>query len=354
MKPSLVKCELLCSVRAGRPAFLWGPPGVGKSMIVRQVSDLLYAAEYGLKVDGAGRVFCDDGAPVPSRPYLVDLRAVLLDPVDLRGIPSIVDGRTRWHVPEFFPRSGRGMLFLDEVNAAPPLVQAALYQLVLDRRLGEYLLPDGWSIMAAGNRETDRAVVSRMSTALGSRFGHVDVDVDVPDWIAWALGAGLAPEVIAFIRWRGMDLLHAFDPAKNLRTFPCPRTWEFVSDFLKVGPSPEFEFELYSGLVGEGAASEFVGFLRIYRRLPDPRSIIKGPATAPVPAESEVSVLYALTAALSRLATVDNFAAIVQYADRLPGEFGVVLVRDAEELHPEIKKTRAYVDWHSAHSEIYV
>lgn len=323
-------------------------------MIIRQVADDLFSAEYGLRVDGEGRVFTADDEPVPVRPYFVDLRAVLLDPVDLRGIPSIVDGRTRWHVPEFFPRDGRGILFLDEVNAAPQLVQAALYQLVLDRRLGEYALPAGWSIMAAGNRETDRAVVSRMSSALGSRFcPHIEVEVDLKDWIAWALGAGVAMEVIAFIRWRP-GLLHVFDPSKNERTFPCPRTWEFVSDFLKAGPAPEYEFDLYSGIVGEGAASEFVGFLRVYRSLPDLDEIERAPESARVPSESEVSVLYAVAGALARRASVQNFGAVLKYAGRLPAEFGVVLVRDAERLHPEVKKTRAYVEWQSAHSEIYV
>ena len=353
MKPSLVKDEVCCAVRAGRPLFLWGPPGVGKSMIMRQVAGDLFAADYGLRVDGAGRAFAADGAPVPVPPYLVDLRAVLLDPVDLRGIPTVVDGRVRWAVPEFFPRDGRGILFLDEVNAAPPLIQAGLYQLVLDRRLGEYALPAGWSVMAAGNRETDRAVVSRMSSALGSRFGHVEVEVDVHDWIAWALGAGVAAEVVAFIRWRP-GLLHVFEPAKNERTFPCPRTWEFVSDFLKAGPAPDFEFDLYSGVVGEGAASEFVGFLRVFRDLPDIDEILRAPGSAQVPGEDEVSVLYAVAGALARRSTVQNFAAVMKYADRLPGEFGVVLVRDAERLHPEVIKTRAYIEWHAGHSEVYV
>jgi len=355
MKPSDVKVSLVKAIEAGRPAFLWGPPGVGKSMIVRQVADDLFSAEYSLRVDGQGRAYAADGALLAFRPYFNDLRAVLLDPVDLRGLPSLNgDGRAHWAIPDFLPREGRGVLFLDEVNAAPPLVQAALYQLVLDRRIGEYALPGGWSIVAAGNRETDRAVVSRMSSALGSRFApHLTVEVDPGDWVAWALGAAVAVEVIAFIRYRP-GLLHVFDPVKAERTFPCPRTWEFVSDILKVGPPASVEFDMFSGTVGEAAAAEFLGFLRVFRSLPDIDEILRAPASAPVPAASETSVLYAVVGALSRRASVSNFGAVMIYGARLPKEFHVLLVRDSLRLHPEVANTAVYISWGSVNSDVLI
>lgn len=325
MKSSMVKSSLRLCYKARRPVFLWGPPGVGKSQVVRQVAD----------ADGL---------------ELRDVRAVLLDPVDLRGLPSINgDGRAHWAVPDFLPRAGSGLLFLDELNAAPPLVQAACYQLILDRALGEYRLPDDWQVVGAGNRVTDRAVVNRMSSALGSRFIHVDLDVDLGEWVAWALGAGVALEVVAFLRFRP-SLLHVFDPAKNERTFPCPRTWEFVSDVFKCAPSASSEFELFAGVVGEGAAAEFVGFLKVFRSLPDVDALLLNPSTGAVP--SDPAVLYALAGALARKATAANFGRVVDYAKRIPSEFSVLLVRDAVRLHPDVQSCRAFVQWASDNSAV--
>lgn len=215
---------------AGRPCFLWGAPGIGKSAIVRAVAEAK-----GLQ--------------------LIDLRAVLLDPVDLRGIPHVNgDGRTHWCIPEFLPRQGSGILFVDELNAAPQLVQAAFYQLIHDRRLGEYAMPDSWYTLAAGNRETDRAVTSRMPSALANRFVHIDVEADLDDWTAWALTAGMPVELIAFLRFRP-NLLHAFDPARNEKAFPTPRSWEFTGRIMQANPDQAIRFALISGTVGEGAAA---------------------------------------------------------------------------------------------------
>lgn len=327
MKPSYIKSSLSAAIRARRPVFLWGPPGVGKSQVVAQV-----AAGSGLR--------------------LVDVRAVLLDPVDLRGLPHINgDGRAHWAIPDFLPKDGQGIIFLDELNAAPPLVQASCYQLILDRKLGEYSLPDSWSIIAAGNRETDRAVISRMSSALANRFIHLNFEVDLNDWVSWALSASIQVEVMAFIRFRPA-LLHVFDPLKNEKTFPSPRTWEYVSDILKVNPDPGVEFELIAGTVGEAAAAEFMGFLKIYRELPDPDAVLVDPAGSPVPADP--AALYAICGALSRKSSMSNFGRVVQYGGRLPVEFSVLLVRDSVKLHPEVQKSRAFIEWSSTNSQILI
>ncbi|HKI82063.1 MAG TPA: MoxR family ATPase, partial [Pseudodesulfovibrio sp.] len=228
MNPARIKTSLRSLIPLGQPVFLWGAPGVGKSQVVAQVAEEL------------GR-------------ELIDIRAVLLDPVDLRGLPSVDGQVARWNPPAFLPREGTGVLFLDELNAAPPLVQAACYQLVLDRRVGEYELPEGWAVVAAGNRETDRAVTHRMPSALANRFVHLDFSVDVNDWLAWAEQAGLGREVLDFIRFRP-NLLHAFDPRQNEKAFPSPRSWEFAARVLAVKPDPEVELGLLKGTVGPGAA----------------------------------------------------------------------------------------------------
>jgi hypothetical protein len=200
MKASRVSTTLRSLLPIRQPVFLWGAPGIGKSAVVAQV-----AATSGLE--------------------LQDISALLLDPVDLRGLPFVAaDGRSRWAAPGFLPAEGAsGILFFDELNAAPAMVQASLYQLVLDRKLGEYRLPDGWAIIAAGNREGDRAVTTRMPTPLRNRFVHIDFEVDADDWSLWAIQSGIRPEVIAFIRFRP-TLLSAFD--RDATAFPSPRCYD--------------------------------------------------------------------------------------------------------------------------------
>ena len=186
MKSSSISVALPSLMEARQPVFIWGGPGIGKSALVRQV-----AAQAGL----------------PLR----DIRALLLDPVDLRGLPFLgSDGRAKWAAPECLPQDGCGILFLDELNAAPAMVQAACYQLVLDRKLGEYSLPDGWAIVAAGNREGDRGATTRMPAPLRNRFVHLDFELDLEEWSRWAVAAGIRPEVIAFLRFRP-ELLSVFE-----------------------------------------------------------------------------------------------------------------------------------------------
>ena len=166
MKASSVAHALSVLINARQPVFVWGGPGVGKSSIVRQLAQSLEQT-------------------------LQDIRALLLDPVDLRGLPFLgTDGRSKWAAPEFLPQGGEGILFLDELNAAPAMVQASCYQLVLDRKLGEYTLPDGWAIVAAGNRDSDRGATTRMPTPLRNRFVHLEFDVDVQEWCEWAIQGG--------------------------------------------------------------------------------------------------------------------------------------------------------------------
>lgn len=324
MTPNQIKESLKTLMPLKQPVFLWGAPGVGKSQVVAQVAE-----EMGLQ--------------------LTDVRAVLLDPVDLRGLPSVQDGTAHWCPPSFLPSEGEGVLFLDELNAAPPLVQAACYQLVLDRRVGEYVLPDGWTVVAAGNRETDRAVTHRMPSALANRFVHLDFKVDVDAWLEWAEEQGLAEEVLSFIRFRP-NLLHNFDPKKNEKAFPSPRSWEFAARIVASTDNRELELSLLKGTVGPGAAAEFAGFSRMFRQLPDPDAVINQPDTAVVP--EEPATLYALCEALAKRAGADTADSIVTYASRLPSEFGVLLVRDAVKTHRGVVETPAFSHWATANADV--
>ncbi len=327
MKPSQISTALNTLLDIRQPAFLWGPPGIGKSQVVRQTADALSLS-------------------------LIDIRAILLDPVDLRGIPKITpDGVSQWCAPGFLPRQGRGVLFLDELNAAPPLVQAACYQLVLDRRLGEYELPEGWSVIAAGNREQDRAVSHRMPSALANRFVHLEFEVDVPDWLTWAGANAIAPEVVAFIRFRPA-LLHDFDPEKDDRAFPSPRSWEFVSRLVKAAPDPGLLGSMVAGAVGKGAAAEFSGFLKIWHCLPEAADIIEDPEGIEIP--KDPAVLFALCEMMSHALKEDTADPVMAWASRLPVEFSVLLVREAVRKHAGLVRTPAFADWASCHAQVLV
>jgi hypothetical protein len=347
MKPSHLAQALVTMIQAREPVFIWGPPGIGKSQIVRQVSDSLYSADYGYTVDMEGNAFGLDGEKTATRPWLADIRAVLLDPVDLRGLPHVNGGgHATWAIPDFLPRIGKGILFLDEINRAPVLVQNACLQLVLDRRIGEYVLPDGWAIMAAGNRESDGGGVTRMNSALASRFVHLDAETDLNDWSKWAVRANIHPATLGFIRFRP-ELLHQFD--RTARAFPAPRTWEFVSNVTKQSPPNYLSHPLFSGSVGEGAAVEYSAFLDMYKSLVSIDQILLSPKGTPVP--TTPSALYAVCSALARVATDSNLARVVQYLDRCPQEFAVMCVKDAVERTPAIASCPDFTRWAVEHSE---
>jgi hypothetical protein len=274
---------------------------------------------------------------------LIDLRATLLDPVDLRGLPKLAGETVTWCPPSFLPQSGEGVLFLDELAQAVPMVQAACLQLVLDRQLGEYQLPEGWHIIAASNRSEDRAGTHRLISPLLNRFVHLDLEVSLDDWQQWAVTANVVAEVRAFLRFRP-NLLFQFEAASNPRAFPTPRSWQFVSDVLHRTPQ-ESVARVLAGCVGDGAAAEFLGFWRLYRELPDVEAALASPETTPVPREP--AVLYALVGALVELCRRDStpLAAFVKYATRLPDEFTMLALRDALAIQPKLVSLPTVQQW---------
>jgi MoxR-like ATPase len=323
MKASGVANALLLLVDSRQPVFIWGGPGVGKSDVVREVA-------------------------ATKKVALKDIRALLLDPVDLRGLPFLSgNGQAKWATPDFLPSGGEGILFLDELNAATAMVQASCYQLVLDRKLGDYTLPDGWAIVAAGNRDSDRGATTRMPTPLRNRFTHLTFEVDVQEWCEWALRNSIRPEVIAFIRFRP-ELLSVFD--RDVNAFPSPRSWTFVSRILNSAPSEEVEHELFAGTVGDAAAIEFSAFLATFRNLPNIDAILMNPQREAVP--ETAAAQFAVAAALAHCATDINFDRICTYLARMPKEFNVMSVRDALLRQPAVQHTPAYTRWAIANHDV--
>ena len=329
LRPSELAVTLALLVEARQPTLVWGPPGAAKSAIAQQVAT------------DAGRRY-------------VDVRALLLDPVDLRGIPWR-DGadRTRWAPPAFLPPTGdpgRWLINLEELPSAVQMVQAALYQLVLDRNVGEYELPEGASLIACGNRESDRGVVHRMPTPLASRFVHLEIRVDAQDWLAWGAAHGIAPEVLFYIQMRP-DMLHQFDPQSRETAFCCPRTWEMASNIVnrRAGLDATTERALFRGTVGEAAAVEFSAFLKVWRELPHPRAVIDDPENAVVP--ENASALIALCGSLYRMADDINLGAIVTYATRLRREIGEFLVGSCIRRDPDLQRSPAFIRWAAARTQ---
>lgn len=339
MRPSAVSNALLTCVTANQPAMLHGSPGGGKSQIVKQLAEKL---GYDFR----------------------DVRLSQLDPVDLRGVPSVDREAklTTWNPPDFLPHPGlpnynpKGILFLDEINSAPQGTAAAAYQLVLDRRLGDYILPEGWRIIAAGNKSTDRALVNEMSTALKNRFTHIEYETNLEDWVTWAFQNGIEDTVIGFIRFRP-HLLNEFEARSNnkeeverirrmkdSKAFGTPRSWEFVSRIMQAKPSRDIEFELVAGTVGEGSAVEYMAYIKYYRDLPSLDEILMNPKKAPVPKE-QPATMWAVCTGLASRATKDNFENVMTYTERLPKEYQVLVVKDSINKDKEIRATRTLARW---------
>jgi MoxR-like ATPase len=330
MKPSMLYEALLALIGERVPLHIWGPCGVGKSQIVFQVAD-------------------------DTQREFRDVRAGQLDPVDLRGLPRIASHQTEWAPPKFLPSSGKGILFLDELTSAPQMTQAACYQLVLDRRLGEYMLPDGWVVIAAGNPASERGVHFSMPRPLRNRFVHLHLEADLPEWCRWAVRAGIRSEIIAFLRFKPA-LLHDADATSDQNAWPTPRTWEMASNVLKgmAGRSgtsaAETEAQLLEGTIGSAATAELVGFLRLFRQLPSIDEILLNPTSAPLPDEPSAQI--AIATALGRAISDQSVAKGLTYLDRMPTEMRVLAMRDAVARDRAITSTPEFIRFGIEHAEV--
>ena len=280
VSPNKAKKSILRAFNKKRPIFLWGPPGIGKSEIVGQIND-----------------------QVLKNSFLIDIRLSLWEPTDIKGIPYFDSNSSSmvWAPPaelpteEFASKYDNIVLFLDEMNSAAPAVQAAAYQLILNRRVGQYKLPDKGLIVAAGNREADKGVTYRMPAPLANRFVHLELAVDFDDWFAWATENKIHKDVVGYLTFAKKDL-YDFDPKSPSRSFATPRSWSFVSELLEDDDDENTTTDLVSGAVGEGLAVKFSAHRKIASSLPNPTDILDGKVTDLN--TKEISAMYSLTVSL--------------------------------------------------------
>jgi len=282
---------------------------------------------------------------------VIDLRLSQLDPLDLRGVPSISDGETVWNIPKFLPKDMEsfGILFLDEINQAPPSVMAAAYQLILDRKLGDYELPKGWRIIAAGNKSSDRALTGKMGSALANRFMHIDIDVDVDTWIEWASKEGIDSRLMSFIQFRP-KLLHDMDTTKELKAFPSPRTWSYVDRVLKA--SSEGDMSIIKCIVGDGAAIELNSYLKVFANLPKIQDIKDHPEVIKS-LKQEPSVKYAVTSLISEHLTAKSYPQLIKAMEYLPKEFQVFCIKTSINRDPSLINCKEVTEWLLDNQEIF-
>jgi hypothetical protein len=273
--PKSAKKAIRKSLNVRRPVFLWGPPGIGKSDIVKQIGEDLNRE-------------------------VIDVRLALWEPTDIKGIPYYNSdaGKMVWAPPAELPTDAdsTAIIFLDELNSAPPAVQAAAYQLILNRRVGTYVLPAGVDVVAAGNREGDRGVTYRMPAPLANRFVHLEAKVDFDDWQDWATLNKIHPEVVGYVGFAKQDL-YDFDPKSASKAFATPRSWSFVSDLLTDDDIENDTLQnLIAGAIGDGLGNKFMAHRKIAGRLPKADDILDGKVKDLQ--IKEVSAMYSLTVSL--------------------------------------------------------
>jgi hypothetical protein len=276
--PNGAKKSIARAFKKQRPVFIWGPPGIGKSDIVHQI-----------------------GASMDA--YTIDVRLSLWEPTDIKGIPYYAanDNCMAWAPPQELPTQEFAkkhkwiILFLDEMNSAAPAVQAAAYQLILNRKVGTYTLPDNVLIVAAGNRDADKGVTYRMPAPLANRFIHLEMAVDFDDWFAWAVANNQHKDVVGYLTFSKKDL-YDFDPKSPSRSFATPRSWSFVSELLEDDDDEETTTDLVSGSVGEGLAVKFMAHRKVAGQMPNPTDILSGKVKELN--NKEISAMYSLTVSL--------------------------------------------------------
>ncbi len=315
---------------------LWGPPGVGKSQGVKQIAkNISQQTHKNVKV--------------------TDVRLLLFNPVDLRGIPTANADKTLavWLKPQIFQMDSSSdvinILFLDEISAAPQSVQAAAYQITLDRTVGEHKLPENCIVIAAGNRVTDRSVAFNMPKALSNRLCHIDIATDEMAWHSWAVKNGVNKLVLGFLE-ANPDLLMKFSPSSDSNAFPTPRSWEMVSNILNnISSSVSEMFPLIAGCIGDEAAAGLQNWSEVYQDLPDVSEIFSGSTNVvPVHPESLFAVVADIASYVHEHHSKEEIRNVIEYASGMPKEFRNKVFADLleiEGIHRQLQAEWIYNVW---------
>ena len=339
MKPSKVKRFIAWAIDHNKPLLFKSSAGCAKTSLVEQV-----CKAKGVKL-------------VVSHP-------VVSQSIDYKGMPWV------WQNPEtgkpeamfieysdlkiLMEATEKTVFFFDDLGQAPPTVQASCMQLLLARKLNDKEVSPHIIFFGATNRKEDKAGVSGILEPVKSRFfSIVQVDVDVQDWVEWAYEEKLPTSLISYVRWRRLDALYKPNPTLDITNSPNPRTVNFAGQMLKDGIDEDLRQEAFEGSCGEGWAREFTAFLNI-TDLPDIDTILKSPTTAPVPDTKKPDVIYAVAGALIERANKETFKAIVKYAERLPVEFNVCIVKDCILKNKSLGSTTVWQEWIRKYADVLV
>jgi hypothetical protein len=324
IRPTELTVLLSATIKARKPVLITGAPGIGKSDIVTQ-------------------------ATIAAGADLILSHPAVEDPTDTKGLPWVVDGHARFmpfgDLEKAMNADHPTVWFFDDLGQASPAVQASKMQLLLAREVNGHKIPDEIVFVAATNRRTDKAGVTGILEPVKSRFVTiVELEPNLDDWCNWAIDHDISPVLLSFLRFQP-DLLCKFSASADLSNSPVPRTWNHVHELLKMDLPNSVQNAAISGAVGEGAATEFLAFLKLCQQLPSIDQILIDPKSVPVP--QQPAILYALAGALANRTTETNFSRVAMYINLMcddgKGEFGVLTLRDAMRRHPEITQTQAFV-----------
>ncbi len=331
MRPKQLNQAIKFAIKNKYPLLIKGSPGIGKTQILTQ-------------------------ACIETGTELIVSHPVVSDPTDYKGLPfPTKDGTEATFLPfgdllKLINADKPTVFFLDDIGQASSSVQSALMHLLLARRINGHAVSDHVVFLAATNRRQDRAAVQGILEPVKSRFSAIlELEVNIDDWVEWAIDNYMPTELIAFVRYRP-NLLHDFKPTADIINTPNPRTVAAVGMMMNAGLPKDTEYEMISGAAGEGFAAEFLGFLKVYRDLPDIEKLIAAPESTDVP--DEPSTLFAVCGALSAKASKKNFGNIIKFTDRLPGEFQVLLIKDAIKRNKSLSNTKEFSTWAIAHSDV--
>jgi len=350
MKPTQAKQCALNVLEGNNTPFFLGGTGIGKSAVVEEIVN---------ELSGDLEVIRGEVNPNKNQFGFVDFRLSLYESVDLGGLPYIDDNNVQKRAfLGNLPQSGEGVLFFDEYPQSSQSVQAIVGQLIYEKRLGEYVFPsDGWKIICAGNRASDRAGSFKLPSHVIGRCSVIDFEHNTDDWLAWAGSSDVHQDVAGYISYR-QDALNVFDP-KVVSPQPSPRSWTRLSDTLKTDPPKDLYQLLFATDIGEEQAIEFSTFLSLKDDVPNLKAILTGKK---VDVPDKAGLCYAtICAILSVMKDAkdsvihDYFSNALKYIERMPTpEFGILFVRQIANARAEVKESKTFVDFKVANQDLEI